>query len=116
MREGYGNVKNVLDSGYLTEEPVTREFDNMVEDYLKCNHVLAVTSCTTGLGLALRCLGVGLGDEVEEAITDKTKIIMRVSGFGNPLDYDRLNVIKQKYNLFIVEDAACSLGAEYKGV
>ena len=41
---------------------------------------------------------------------------MPVSGFGNPLDYDRLNEIKKKYNLYIIEDSACAIGAEFNGV
>ncbi len=52
-------------------------------------------------------------DEIEKAITPKTKAMIPVSLFGNPLDYDILNKIKKKYNLFIIEDAACSIGAEY---
>ena len=146
-------VLEVLDSGYLTEGPVTAEFENLVKKFIGCGHVLAVTSCTTGLELALRVLDIGSGDEVitadytypatadvirivgadavivdvskdtmlidydalEKAITPKTKAIIPVSIFGNPLDYDRLDRIREKYNVKIVEDAACSLGAEYKG-
>ena len=54
-------------------------------------------------------------EAVERAITDKTRAIIPVSIFGNPLDYQRLTRIKEKYNIFIVEDAACSIGAEFKG-
>lgn len=54
-------------------------------------------------------------DALEEAITPKTKVIIPVSLFGNPLDYDRLLAIKKRCGLFIVEDAACSVGAEYNG-
>jgi len=54
--------------------------------------------------------------EIEKAITNKTKAIIPVSGFGNPLNYDILNEIKNKYGLFIIEDAACSLGAEFKNI
>ena len=57
-------VCQVLDSGYLTEGPVTREFEQALRDYLGCDYALAVTSCTTGLELALRALGIGPGDEV----------------------------------------------------
>ena len=35
---------------------------------------------------------------------------------GAPLNYDKLNELKIKHNLFIVEDAACTIGAVYKGV
>ncbi len=145
-------VIEVLDSGYLTEGPVTKEFEDKLKDYLGCRYLLAVTSATTGLEMALRALKVGAGDEVivpdytypatasvapivgakavivdvckesmlidynaiESAITSNTKVIIPVSLFGAPLDYDKLNAIKEKYNLFIIEDAACSIGAEYK--
>ncbi|RLB26787.1 MAG: aminotransferase DegT, partial [Deltaproteobacteria bacterium] len=53
---------------------------------------------------------------VEQAITPYTKVVIPVSLFGNPLDYDRLNTIKDKYGISMLEDAACSLGARYDGV
>jgi len=53
--------------------------------------------------------------EIEKAITRKTRCILPVSWGGNPLDMDPLIEMKEKYDLFIVEDAACSLGAEYNG-
>ena len=52
-------------------------------------------------------------DTLEQAITPRTKAIMPVSIFGNPLDYERLDKIKKKYNLYILEDAACSIGAKF---
>jgi dTDP-4-amino-4,6-dideoxygalactose transaminase len=55
-------------------------------------------------------------EALEEAITSNTKVIIPVSLFGNPLDYDRLSKIKKKYNVFFLEDAACSMGSEYNGV
>jgi len=54
-------------------------------------------------------------DEIEKAITEKTRCIMPVSWGGNPLNMKPLNKLKEKYDLFVVEDAACSLGAEYNG-
>jgi len=53
-------------------------------------------------------------DALENAVTDKTRAIIPVSLFGNPLDWERLNKIKQLYGLYIVEDAACAIGAEYE--
>jgi dTDP-4-amino-4,6-dideoxygalactose transaminase len=55
-------------------------------------------------------------DAVEEGITPQTKAVIPVSIFGNPLDYDRLNSIKEKYGIYVIEDAACSIGARYDGV
>lgn len=53
-------------------------------------------------------------DRIQDAITDNTKAVIPVSIFGNPIDYDRLNELKNKHGFFIVEDAACSIGAEYR--
>lgn len=53
---------------------------------------------------------------LENGLTPETKAVIPVSLFGNPLDYERLNRIKEKYKVFILEDAACSLGARYDGV
>ena len=52
---------------------------------------------------------------LEGAITDKTKAIMPVSIFGQCPDMDVINAIAQKYNLPVIEDAAQSFGATYKG-
>lgn len=57
-------VNEVLDSGYLTEGPVTRQFESAVAGYTGARHAVAFTSCTTGLETALRVLGIGSGDEV----------------------------------------------------
>ena len=51
----------------------------------------------------------------EAAITDKTKAIMPVSIYGQCPDMDAINEIAKKYNLPVIEDAAQSFGATYKG-
>lgn len=45
---------------------------------------------------------------------DRIKGIIPVDIFGLPADYDRINKIAKKYNMFVIEDAAQSFGAEYK--
>lgn len=52
---------------------------------------------------------------IEAAITPKTKAIMPVSLYGQPADMDEINAIAAKYNLPVIEDAAQSFGATYKG-
>ena len=52
---------------------------------------------------------------LEAAITDKTKAIIGVSLYGQCADYDVINEIAAKYNLPVIEDAAQSFGASYKG-
>lgn len=146
-------VLEVLDSGYLTEGPVTAELERAFREYTGCGHAIAVTSCTTGLELALRCLDIGPGDEVivpdytypatasvvaivgatavivdvsaqtmnidydalEAAIGPRTKAVIPVSLFGNPLDFERLAAIKARTGVMLIEDAACSIGAEHAG-
>ena len=52
---------------------------------------------------------------LEAAITDQTKAIMPVSIYGQCPDMDAINSIAKKYNLPVIEDAAQSFGATYKG-
>ena len=53
--------------------------------------------------------------KIESAITEKTKAIIPVHLFGQCADMDPTREIAKKYNLYIIEDAAQSIGAEYKG-
>lgn len=52
---------------------------------------------------------------IEASITAKTKAIMPVSLYGQPADMDEINQIAEKYQLPVIEDAAQSFGATYKG-
>lgn len=53
--------------------------------------------------------------KLEAAITHKTKAIIPVSLYGQCADFDEINEIASKYNLPVIEDAAQSFGATYKG-
>jgi UDP-2-acetamido-2-deoxy-ribo-hexuluronate aminotransferase len=54
--------------------------------------------------------------QLEIAITHKTKAIMPVSLYGQPSDMDEINSIAARHgNIPVIEDAAQSFGAEYKG-
>lgn len=52
---------------------------------------------------------------LEAAITPKTKAIIPVSLFGQCADFDAINNIATKYQIPVIEDAAQSFGASYKG-
>lgn len=54
-------------------------------------------------------------EKLEAAITPRTKAIISVSLYGQCADFDALNAIAAKYNLPVIEDAAQSFGASYKG-
>ena len=53
---------------------------------------------------------------IEEKITQKTKAIIPVSLYGQPADMDEIKEIAKNYKLPVIEDAAQSFGAEYKGL
>jgi len=158
MKPNVGNdeielVRQVIESGYLVEGSMVREFEKTVADYIGVKHAIACTSWTTGAEMVFRAIGLEEGDEVicpdfthpatalavitaggtpvlvdvdlesrnttaqiiYEAITDKTKAIQPVSIFGNPLDIDPINDLAKEHNLIVIDDAACSLGSNYKG-
>ena len=52
---------------------------------------------------------------IESAITPKTKAIVAVDYAGHPADLDELREIAQKHKIFLIEDAAHSIGSSYKG-
>lgn len=54
-------------------------------------------------------------DAAEAAITDRTRAIMPVHLAGRPVDLDRINRLRDRHDLHVVEDAAHAIGARWKG-
>ena len=53
---------------------------------------------------------------IEQAITEKTKVILAVHLYGLPASMKEINQLAKKYNLKVIEDAAQAHGAVYQGV
>jgi dTDP-4-amino-4,6-dideoxygalactose transaminase len=62
--EEWQAVREPLLSGWMTQGPKVKQFETEFSALHNVDYALAVTSCTTGLHLALAALGVGPGDEV----------------------------------------------------
>lgn len=146
-------VAEVIASGWISQGPKVRAFEEAFAARVGAADAVATTSCTTALSLALHVSGVGPGDEVivpslsfiatanavwhcgaqpvfadidprtynldpaaaERAITPRTKAIMPVHQVGLPADMDAFLELGRRHGVAIVEDAACAIGASYKG-
>lgn len=54
-------------------------------------------------------------EDVKKKVTGKTKAVIPVDVYGYPADLDEVREIADKHSIKVVEDAAESLGAEYRG-
>ncbi|MGI4749977.1 MAG: lipopolysaccharide biosynthesis protein RfbH [Janthinobacterium lividum] len=55
-----------------------------------------------------------LADQIELAVSPKTKAIMIAHSLGNPFNLDEVMRVAKKYNLWLVEDNCDALGATYR--
>ena len=144
-------VVETLRSGWVIAGPRVGAFERLLEDRLRVPQIRCLSSCTGGLLLALRCSGIGGGDEVllptitfaacanvveqlgavpvfvdsepETGLMDldhaaslvgpRTRALIAVHLGGRPMDIQRLNELRDRYGLFVVEDAAHAIGAAW---
>jgi dTDP-4-amino-4,6-dideoxygalactose transaminase len=57
-------IQKVLDSGWVSQGPKVKEFEDKIAEYIGVKYAIAVTNCTSALHLALLGIGVKGGDEV----------------------------------------------------
>jgi len=146
-------LEEICESTSFAQGQATLEFDTKFAAYCGVNHSVSLNSGTSALHLALRCLDVGLGDEVvtvsmsfiatawaisyvgatpvfvdidparrtlnpdnlEAAITSRTKALIPVHLYGMPAEMDRIMAIAERHGLPVIEDAAQAHGATYRG-
>ena len=144
-------ISNVIrDSAFIGGKYVA-SFEKNLARYIGVKNCVGVGNGTDALFIALKALGIGVGDEVitvansfiatseaitmtgakvvfvdcfedtynidvgkiEEVLTSKTKAIIPVHLYGQPADMGKIREIADKYDLFVVEDAAQAHGAVY---
>lgn len=54
-------------------------------------------------------------DQLEQAVTPRTRAIMPVHLTGRPAEMDAINAVAARHGLSVIEDAAQAIGASYKG-
>jgi len=109
----YQAIKKVLESSYLTEGPVTQEFEKVVADYVGTKNAIATTSCTTALHTVLEIIGVKGKDVIVPDYTYPATAEAVILAGGNPVlvdvDFESMNmnaeILEKSYhedmNLFI---------------
>lgn len=161
-------VVDTIQSGWITTGPKTKEFERKIAEYVTAPMAVCLNSQTACAEMALRILGIGVGDEVivpaytytatasvvshvgarlrfidiqknslemdyeelEQAISERTKVIIPVDLGGVPCDYERIfEIVEKKKKLFrpsnkiqnamgrisVNSDAAHAFGAERHG-
>jgi len=121
----YLGVKYVLFTNSCTS---ALDIAYRVKDFPNNSEVIVpnFTYTSTALGPLLNNLRIKLVDvysnngnidvsKIENAITNKTVAISPVDYSGNPAKMDEINKIAQKFGLYVVHDAAQSIGSLYKG-
>ena len=115
-----GSAANLLAIAALfyTKNPKLKKGDEVI--------VPAVSWSTTyyplqQFGLKLKFVDIDLHtlnynlEDLQTAITDKTKLLMIVNLLGNPNDFNKIKEIIEEKNIIMVEDNCESLGAEFLG-
>jgi CDP-6-deoxy-D-xylo-4-hexulose-3-dehydrase len=58
---------------------------------------------------------VAIDEELEAAVSTKTKAIMMAHTLGNPFNLDFVQALAKKHNLWLIEDSCDALGGTYRG-
>jgi dTDP-4-amino-4,6-dideoxygalactose transaminase len=122
---GYLGVKHVF---FTTSCTAALDLAFMVKNFPAGSEVIVpnFTFTSTALAPILNNLRVVLVDVdpdsgnidptlIERAITEKTVAIVPIDYAGYPADMDTINAIARKHGLYVVQDSAQSIGADYKG-
>ena len=96
------SVAKAISSEHVSLGPITAEFEVKLAERLNMPYVVATTSGSIALLMALLALDIGPGDEV--IVPNRTIIPTALN--GRAIDPDKLDYLVKKYKLSVVEDAA----------
>lgn len=113
-------VVKVLKTGWLTRGPKTEEFENLVKNYLRCEHVLAVNSCTAALHLSLAALDIKQGEEViTTPFTFASTVNVIIHQNARPIlvdiDKETFNILPEKIEEAVTERTKAIIPVHYGG-
>jgi dTDP-4-amino-4,6-dideoxygalactose transaminase len=90
------NVREVVESGYMTQGPFAAEFEETFADLVGARHAVTATSCTTGMEMALDALGVDSGEVIVPDFTHPATANAVVRSGAEPVLVD---VDRETYNI-----------------
>ena len=130
--EEINEVAAALRSGWITTGPRTKKFENRLTEFCMSRKTACFDSCSSGLEMTLRALGVGRGDEVivpAYTYTASASVICHVGAKpvmidcapnSVQIDYDRLpSLINQRTKVIIPVDVGgvpCDYDRIYEAV
>lgn len=98
-------IRDVLDSGWLTNGPVVRQFEKRVASMSNCSRAVAFDSCTAAMEMTLRALGIGPGDEVITTPYTYTATAEVIRNTGAKIVFVDLSPYSLEMNYELVEQA-----------
>ncbi len=116
------NVLNILDSGWLTTGPAVKKFEtNFLKLFKKKLYCAAVNSCTSGLFLALKSIGIGKDDEVITTDLTFTSTVSSIYHCGaKPIIADiesgSFNISFESIKKKITKKTKCIIVVHYAGL
>ena len=121
--ENYLNIKHVIPCANGTDalQIAMMALDlKQGDEVITANFTYVATAEVIGLlGLSLVLVDVNQDtfnidiESIERNITSKTKAIVPVHLFGQCADMERIMAIAKKHNLYVIEDTAQAIGADY---
>jgi dTDP-4-amino-4,6-dideoxygalactose transaminase len=122
-------IMRVVDHGVFIMGPEVRQIEADLAAFCEARHVVSCASGTDALALVLMAKGVKAGDgetfnmdpaSLEAAIETtvrgglKPVAVIAVDLFGQPADYEAIEAICARHQLWLLADAAQSFGATYR--